>query len=382
MNREKYIAFITVFFVAASVWNLTRTKFIQEEYEQYKIKNDVIHFGREITRLAKTVNALEKQKIHNEVLAVRKRREESFARKGVTAPLPPALYGCKRTDPYDPMVREEYMINDQDLRHRKEVVQYVPHRICPRSLNPKVDAKEYLYWNDRANKKHLKFQATYKNKLSCDRHRSTAQFSQDIRLHRRFFRFMKELVFVEVGAFDGVVFSNSYFEEKCLGWKGLCIEPQRRFAGIIQKSRSCGVINAAIINSENDQEGEEIDIVVGGVLGGEDGTLSKGLKAKSLAKQYPEHENLVLGYKLASIFRVNDIKKVDHLAVDCEGCEMNVLQSIDYAAVQIRLIQIETNGKDKEIKAFLEKYGYTWVEDMGEDAIFVANEEVGQYKKE
>src|SRR5258706_11369284 len=32
-------------------------------------------------------------------------------------------------------------------------------------------------------------------------------------------------VFVDVGAYDGVALSNTYYFEKELGWQGICIEP-------------------------------------------------------------------------------------------------------------------------------------------------------------
>ena len=78
---------------------------------------------------------------------------------------------------------------------------------------------------------------------------------------------------------------------------------------------------------------------------------------------------------------MNKVKKIDHLSIDCEGCELQVLESIDFEAVSIRLIQIERNDKGEEIKKYLDKQGYTWVEELGEDSIHVINEEVGKYQK-
>ena len=124
-----------------------------------------------------------------------------------------------------------------------------------------------------------------------------------------------------------------------------------------------------------------VDIRVGGVLGGKIGTLSKEVRAETLSKTYPEHQNTVKGFRLSTIFLVNKVKKIDHLSIDCEGCELQVLESIDFEEVSIRLIQIERNDKGEEIKKYLDKQGYTWVEDLGEDSIHVINEEVGKYQK-
>ena len=106
----------------------------------------------------------------------------------------------KQSDVGDAMLRPQSLISDKDLRKREAIVEHIPHEFCPRSLNPKQSEKDYLYWLDKANRKHMKFQAEFLKRLDCDRHRSTSQFNQDIRIHRQFFKFKKGLIFVEVGA--------------------------------------------------------------------------------------------------------------------------------------------------------------------------------------
>ena len=96
---------------------------------------------------------------------------------------------------------------------------------------------------------------------------------------------------------------------------------------------------------------------------------------------YPERQNKVKGFRLSTIFAVNRVRQIDHLSIDCEGCELDTLSSIDFQSVKIRVIQIERNEKGKEIKQYLDKQGYTWVEDMGEDSIHIINAEVGNYVK-
>lgn len=41
--------------------------------------------------------------------------------------------------------------------------------------------------------------------------------------------------YIEVGAFDGIHFSNTYSFEK-LGWKGICIEPHPKFFPYCKKT--------------------------------------------------------------------------------------------------------------------------------------------------
>src|SRR5262249_56743026 len=55
---------------------------------------------------------------------------------------------------------------------------------------------------------------------------SFSQLGQDIFVYNTFFRERRTKgYFVDIGAYDGVTFSNSLFFERHLGWQGVCIEP-------------------------------------------------------------------------------------------------------------------------------------------------------------
>ena len=210
---------------------------IPQEIKDYQTRSKINSLSSNVIQLSKTLNELKKKKEHNRISLQRKAREESF-RKGRNEASKVEATGIinrKKKDNYnnneeddklsnhiitdclkaslqnnngDPLKRSKSLINDKDTRKRKKIIKIIPHSICPLSLNPKKNENEYLYWIDKAQKKHMKFQKDYLNKIDCKHHRSTAQFSQDIRLHRRFFKFENDLIFVEVGAFDGIVFSK------------------------------------------------------------------------------------------------------------------------------------------------------------------------------
>jgi hypothetical protein len=52
--------------------------------------------------------------------------------------------------------------------------------------------------------------------------------------------------FVEFGATDGVLLSNSYLLEKEFGWQGLCAEHNPKYFKQLQKNRNCTVNEACI----------------------------------------------------------------------------------------------------------------------------------------
>ncbi len=52
-----------------------------------------------------------------------------------------------------------------------------------------------------------------------------SQCGQDKFLIENLFKGKKNGIFVEIGAFDGIKYSNTYNLEVDYGWAGLCIEP-------------------------------------------------------------------------------------------------------------------------------------------------------------
>lgn len=44
--------------------------------------------------------------------------------------------------------------------------------------------------------------------------------------------------FLDIGAYDGVYFSNSLTLEKSLGWEGICIEPNPLVYGQLKSNRT------------------------------------------------------------------------------------------------------------------------------------------------
>jgi hypothetical protein len=75
----------------------------------------------------------------------------------------------------------------------------------------------------------------------------TSQAGQDIYLFDTLFRkspHMNTGFFIEFGARDGVLHSNSFFYEKNLGWKGILAEALQKEQGNIAKNRS----NSAVID--------------------------------------------------------------------------------------------------------------------------------------
>jgi len=60
----------------------------------------------------------------------------------------------------------------------------------------------------------------------AEKHNFYSQYNQDKFIYENFFHNKKEGVFIDIGAYDGLMLSNSKFFEDTMNWTGICIEPE------------------------------------------------------------------------------------------------------------------------------------------------------------
>lgn len=182
-----------------------------------------------------------------------------------------------------------------------------------------------------------------------------------------------ELFYVDVGANDGLIVSNTAHFDLNLGWNGICIEPHPIAFSKLQKNR----VNSKNINFCVSESETEVDfLVVHGyaeMLSGIknyyhpdhllriDSEIEKHGGSKELVK--------VQSKPLKKIFDEYNVKKVDYLSIDTEGSELEILSSIDFEKVDIRIISTE-NSSRKNIKDFLYNKGYNLLDIVCGDEIY------------
>ena len=76
--------------------------------------------------------------------------------------------------------------------------------------------------------------------------KSFAQINQDINV-LDFYERKTGGFFVDVGAYDGVKFSNTLLLEKDFEWNGICIEPGKRFFQRLTENRTATCIEKAVL---------------------------------------------------------------------------------------------------------------------------------------
>lgn len=87
--------------------------------------------------------------------------------------------------------------------------------------------------------------------------RSVSQLGQDLWVLEQT-NYKREGFFVEFGATDGVLLSNTYLLEKEFGWKGICAEPNPKFYEKLKENRNCIVSDACIAG----KTGETVNFIL------------------------------------------------------------------------------------------------------------------------
>jgi len=172
--------------------------------------------------------------------------------------------------------------------------------------------------------------------------KSYSQYGQDVALYNNFFKDKKNGYFVEIGAFDGLLLSNTYlFEER--GWDGVCVEPMNDAFEQLKKNRKCKCFNYAVTN--RDDEYLDFCKITGfnNMLSGVIDSYDDKHKERILREcpQLGTKEKI----KVKNI-QFNDLiteTTIDLLSVDTEGGEDALLNSIDMVKYKIDVILIEDN---------------------------------------
>jgi len=142
--------------------------------------------------------------------------------------------------------------------------------------------------------------------------------------------------FLEMGAFDGVHESNSFFFERCLGWTGLLIEANPRMftrlkdssmrprAHKLHMAPSCPSPNSTV-------EIVATDTTMGGIMS----------LLPERERNADTHVSVHCG-PLSLYLEELGIKYIDFFSLDVEGAELDVLETIDFNTIKVGVLMVES----------------------------------------
>jgi FkbM family methyltransferase len=198
-----------------------------------------------------------------------------------------------------------------------------------------------------------------------------SQFQQDKFVNENYFKNKTNGFFIDIGAHDGIIGSNSKFFEEELGWSGICIEPNPEVFFTLENSRRCNCIQKAISNKKETSLFFQFLGEAGNMLSGLADKYSqksifdinKGLENNSNSFNYIEVE--------CDLFE-NIVKEthIDFLSIDTEGNELEILETIDFNKYNIDIISVENNEYDDKFINFFSNKNYTFITKLGCDEIY------------
>jgi len=194
-------------------------------------------------------------------------------------------------------------------------------------------------------------------------------------------RYLREMVFpdptckgvvVEIGGGDPVFFSMSR-HWILSGWRGVIIEPNPRLADL---HRDIGneVYQTACSSEDRGDTGFTIVHSSGpanelsfSALEVKDGAYIEG-------RNHEQTKITVQCSRLSTVLDQAGVTRVDILAVDTEGWELEVLQGLDREKHAPTIIVLENYGNQSEYPEYMKKSGYEMIQKLSHNEIYRVKE--------
>ncbi|RBQ11500.1 FkbM family methyltransferase [Pedobacter miscanthi] len=201
-----------------------------------------------------------------------------------------------------------------------------------------------------------------------------SQNGQDFLIDLEIFDQQRNGFFMEIGAYDGIKYSNTYFLESKRGWNGICIEANPKVYPDLKRNRSCVTLNACL----STQPGVEEFLCMTGkmeMLSGLKREFSSQhlLRIENELKRFGEQSEImpVNCYTFEQLVLDHSIEHIDYLSIDTEGSEFSIIKSIDFSKTSISVISVENTYHNTGLNEYMVFKGYKKVARIGEDDVFV-----------
>lgn len=179
----------------------------------------------------------------------------------------------------------------------------------------------------------------------------TSQYGQDATVYYSFLAGKlargERGFYVDVGANAPRTLSNTWFLDRCLGWRGVCFEADPGLAAALQLSeRTCTVVNKCASDRVAPLHYTAM---------GPGGHVARAGEAPAF---------LVPCAPLSDLLREANVSHVDFLSIDIEGNEINALSNTNWDAVPIQLVLVESAWSNEQLDMLLSDAGFWRVSDL------------------
>jgi len=192
--------------------------------------------------------------------------------------------------------------------------------------------------------------------------------------------------FLDVGASDGIRFSNSYFLEVNRGWKGICVEAHPDYFELLKKNRQTSINYGVAVGNK---DGADVDIRLNyrASLTSLDLSLDEAFSHNYQSYYAPREISEVNGFRngiqkvkmrtIDSIIEENieTIPSFDVIMIDIDGSEKFALSGFNLGKWKPRVLLIEHSVVGHNfVNAFANAFGYKNCITLGSDNFYVQND--------
>jgi FkbM family methyltransferase len=199
------------------------------------------------------------------------------------------------------------------------------------------------------------------------KYHSYSQLKQDLEVLQHY-GFKRNGYFVDVGANDGILLSNTFLLEKGYGWHGICIEPiPNIFNELVFRRPGSHNVQKACYSNNNQRI--VFSVTKDNLFSG----ITSSINCHKSALEGSQ-EIIVDTITLETVLMENNAPLfIEYLSLDTEGSELEILLSMNWDKYSFGIIHVEHNFMEPQrtqIREFLESKQYVFIRENKWDDVF------------
>jgi FkbM family methyltransferase len=177
---------------------------------------------------------------------------------------------------------------------------------------------------------------------------------------RHFFRDRRDGIFLDVGCFNPIKFSTTYYLEKHLDWSGIGVDAQEHLRAKWEVSRPRSEFFAYVVT---DKSGETVTFYqFGGISALDRENIAKRERRDNKKKLVEVLELPTI--TLDDLLSREGVQNIDFLSMDINGSEPGALAGFDIKRYRPELVQIEAHEVNQEfLSSYFEENGYVRIDE-------------------
>jgi FkbM family methyltransferase len=202
---------------------------------------------------------------------------------------------------------------------------------------------------------------------------SYSQYLQDVFIDFVFLQNDRNGYFIDIGAYDGVTISNTYYFEKNKQWNGVAVEPNKIIFEKLKNNRNCNLVNGVVSDVDGQVQYMRVEgagEMLSGIVNNFADKHKQRIDTSIATYGGNKHIEEVISYSIKNIIKQFQISSITILSIDTEGSELQILKTFPFETIKPKLILVENNFRSQEFSNFLTSKGYHYCFRLGDDIFY------------